>query len=500
MNSFQKTAAVFVGAALYLTYLTWGAISNRMIPAGDLAADMLLTNRIWDEGYLLVGHYSRWGFNHPGPFWFYCNAMAEFVFGRFFPSRWQAWQLGSIFINSTLITFSAVSLSKYLFDKINLKYSLLFLLLFIGFIGSETTNVWMPDRLIVPYAAFLVCVLMIIFGDYNYLLPATLIGCILIHGYATMPIFTLPLIAGGALIGYFKNRNSGLFGIHKKIILFSCAIALFFALPIFVDSIISEPSNIRKLFSANASFKAMPKPSWRDMSAFISDLIFKEKSIGWKVSVLALVPITIFARSLRADNRLKIYYSFSLFLFVVLLTIIYYKNMPAPIYPFVAQYLVGITPLFFSIAISPAFQPCTSKNLAHNSPVTMEKALKLGLIVLIIFSLSFPLKISARPDPGLVIADFADKIQEIRPGNTVAIDNTDHAQWPFIAGLLLELDRRGIEACSTWSHMAFLYSDKHICSSSNFPDMQIVKSDTCDDSCLLNKGGFGLKIAPWEKK
>jgi hypothetical protein len=39
-------------------------------PVHDYAADFLLANVIRDDGILLTGHYSRFGFHHPGPFWF----------------------------------------------------------------------------------------------------------------------------------------------------------------------------------------------------------------------------------------------------------------------------------------------------------------------------------------------------------------------------------------------------------------------------------------------
>jgi hypothetical protein len=83
----------------------------RVTPMGDYAGDMLLTNKIRDEGVLLTGHYSRWGFNHPGPFWFYYNYLIERLFSWIHVSRFQLWMLGSVIANSLFIAFSSLAFS-----------------------------------------------------------------------------------------------------------------------------------------------------------------------------------------------------------------------------------------------------------------------------------------------------------------------------------------------------------------------------------------------------
>jgi hypothetical protein len=149
-----KVAALFVATITYLSYLNWSSLAAHIFPAGDFAADMLLTNRISDEGYLLVGHYSRWGFNHPGPFWFYYNWLTELLLGWLPLDRWQIWQIGNVFINAVAIAFSSITLSKYLLERFDLGFSLLVSALLIGFVGYEISNLWMPNRLVAPYPEY----------------------------------------------------------------------------------------------------------------------------------------------------------------------------------------------------------------------------------------------------------------------------------------------------------------------------------------------------------
>ena len=60
--------SLFTLTAIVILFLARNHITDNIYPGGDLAADMLLVNKIDDEGFLLTGQYSRYKFNHPGPF------------------------------------------------------------------------------------------------------------------------------------------------------------------------------------------------------------------------------------------------------------------------------------------------------------------------------------------------------------------------------------------------------------------------------------------------
>jgi hypothetical protein len=133
--------------------------SGNWLPLGDLAADMLLGNAISRDGGLLVGHYSRWQFNHPGPFWFYLNQGFERLIAGFGVSRFQAWVVGSMGINAVLITAGSISFSRFLFNRQRVGFALFFATLWVGFCGTEITLLWMPWRIVSPYLCFLIAVL-----------------------------------------------------------------------------------------------------------------------------------------------------------------------------------------------------------------------------------------------------------------------------------------------------------------------------------------------------
>ncbi len=482
-------SGAFFVVLLFIGFISWPAISISIAPAADLAADMLLANRISDEGYLLVGHYSRWQFNHPGPFWFYYNHLAEFLFQHFVSSRYQAWYLGSILINSIFITFSSVSLSKFFLDKVDFKYCIVFTILFIGFVGGEVAGLWMPNRLITPYLAFLACILHILSGGFRYISYAAFLCCILIHGYATMPFFTLPLLAAALILGWLREKDVKSIKAYRKSFFVSFSIALVFVTPILIDLLLNKPSNLYNLLSANSSFEGMPKPSWSEMSIFAIDLMIKNRPISWVFAIMTVMVAASMSRKLPRKTRREISTTYILLLTVFAVTLLYYKNTPSPIYSFVAQYLVVLPPLLFLTALTPAFISANSFYGRNNIIFTRE----LFFIVSVIFALTFQARPVPPPDPGSVVMEYAERISNSGRQN-VAIDYSEHGQWRFIAGLLLELDKKGINSCTTWRHMGFLFTQKHVCDSGEVPDFSIVASESCKiKDCLLSSGDYGLK-------
>lgn len=113
-----KSFVLFFLILFYMTFLSWGNLSTYVYSMGDQAADMLIANQISDKGYVLVGHYSRWGFNHPGPFWLYSSKFFELILGWAKISREQIWQIGSLSISSIWITFFSVSMSFFLLNNL----------------------------------------------------------------------------------------------------------------------------------------------------------------------------------------------------------------------------------------------------------------------------------------------------------------------------------------------------------------------------------------------
>ncbi len=256
--------------AFFASFL-WIDWQNKLITS-DIAADILHANQLNDQGYLLLGHWSKFGFNHPGPFWFYVNYFFEVILSPFHFERLETWQWGTSFLNSLFITFSAVSLSHYYFNRFQFLYSFLFIFLYVLF-TQECSGIWIPYRLTAPYLAFVVSLLHLSRGHFHYAIPAVFLTSILIHGYATLILFTLPFLFLCVILGFQKIKS---FQPFYKDLFISVFIATFFASPILIDFYFNSPSNIDYLLSAAQNMENEKHSTFQQVLFTIPSLILTD--------------------------------------------------------------------------------------------------------------------------------------------------------------------------------------------------------------------------------
>lgn len=496
-SQFAKILGCLGIYSLILTCLIspeWSNLLSPTTPSGDLAADMLLCNRIRDEGWLLVGHYSRWGFHHPGPFWFLYNYSMECVLNWTGLPRFQIWLIGNILIESLLVLFSTIAISHYFLKKFNFYYAAIAAFIFVHLlrVGDLASGLWMPYRLVAPYLALLICFLHIQEGNFKYLAFSVLLSMMLIHGYATMPFFTIPILITCLLIGYFRNKKITNIKKNKWQIIFSIAITIAFSAPILIDTFYSHgDGNISKILATQLSFTTMPKATWHETNWFCYDALFFKKTISLIFSI-TLLPIVFVVLKINRNLRNKILISLGVCFFVTLIAIIYHKQTPSPLYVYLGTFLIVIPFLLTATIISPLFSPdCfTENNLLTN------KTIKLLFIFAVVLLICIPLKITDRKETQNVvnprIKAFADQIEANTRGSDVSIDCDDVMQWPFIAGLLLELDQRGVHACTTWRHLKYIFTDRMVCPADVQANYKIVKPGNHEKKCLIEQDGIGL--------
>jgi hypothetical protein len=495
-----NVAMVFLAVLAILVWIAAQALTGKVTPMGDYAADMLLANRIRDEGVLLVGHYSRWEFNHPGPFWFYYNHAMEVLFAWTHASRQQLWLLGNVLLNAVFATFAAFALSRYALERAITAGAALVIVVLIGLLGTDLVSMWMPYRMITPYLAFCACLLHLADGNHRYLPGAAFLASILIHGYATMPVFTLPLLLACLAIGWLRTRRQIDHAGLRRHVALACGIGALFAVPILWDAFSGADSNAAKLLAAQARFSKIGGSSWEEMRVFALRLVFERNAIRYMLAlplILLLALISDLPEKLKA-KRLAVSL---LFVALTFMTVIYYKSTPGPVHSFVAQFYVALPVVllsFFLMALASARKMQAGPEMRgpgmRKPGLAFKPAARSLLILLALVAILLPVGRLGPNERSEAVESFAQFMREHRQGGSmIAIDYIDHDTWPFMAGLLLELDRQGIPACTTWQQMSFLYTRKETCPTEVLPSYLIVKSDRCDGQCLLDMEGFGLR-------
>ncbi len=471
-------------------------------PYGDLASDFLLRDTIYHD-VLLTGHYSRFGFNHPGSFFFYVDFIFEQIFSLFHLGQYNSFLLSSIILNSFFISIVILLILNLFEVEKRVIYGLfIFLLLFAlsyQFLPVDE-RFHNPSKLILPYMIFVLTTPFIMSRDYRYLPLAFVMMGIVIHGYVVMPLMTIPIILFAFIFSLLLNPRK----IDKReffYIRISILIGILFALPIIIDILIHlgdfQNSNVAKILAIAGGVKDIA--SWRETLSFLSSYY---KNIN-HFSFLYLLVLGIFSITLHPLGvKKRFFYFFETTLLISTLFLFYYKGAPKPYYEFIGMYYYGVVYSFYIIIIFSIFT-------LKNRKIRFLREFKFLAFLLLLIAFSQLRYIPSIVPQNLQIKIFVDKIKENSNKNNIIIidynDPNDIYLWAQAMGIILELSHQNYNVCTNIFSQALVKPKKicnnnqtyqflgDICRLENITHINIVNREDCNGSCLSEEFVFGIK-------
>jgi hypothetical protein len=437
---------------------------------GDFAANAL---QIRDAKYFreLYGNYSRWGFYHPGPAFFYAYAAGERLFYdlvRIVPSPFNAHLLACIMIQCGFFVRALVIIRERISHPLIIPMLLGFAALHFApvtyFIGDSIfVSIWPPHALLFPSLCFLVACASLASGTGKDMTAAALAGSFLVHGHVAQPLFVVPCFLL-ALILFLKNRSTseGSFGAilkrHKRPIIVSGAIVIIALVPIIIDSLAWEQSNLKAIlqhFSGHSPDRKTLAASLTYLASFYcyvahpqqfcdqitpaSFAFLRERwhfVAGW---IAILVVVIAFARQLLYRSFFLRWLSFY-FVLATALTICWGMLQNGPMYSFNAHFNYGLN---FVLLI--LFGAIVCEWLPR--PRTRFPFVALWLLGLLLF---IPETRGWRVDPNLPSLPafgFPPKLaDDLEPAARAEASQTKflsfpHSHWPRAIGVALALRR-----------------------------------------------------------
>lgn len=266
---------------------SWSALWHAEIK--NIDRELLALNVVQaSQGDLFTGAYSRFGFRHPGPLFFYLLAGFDLLFdivpsldGRL---RLGTWSLNLLFLLATLWLANRALLLNgrifWLLSAIVLTIHVPFLFLF--------ANYWNPWIVPLPLLVGLFCAVLTLQGDWRWL-PLLIFSWSL---SAQSHIAAVPVVAGlsAVVLGMAFWRRPA--GPPLKQLLLSAAVALIVWLPVVIDALIfpqgGNTGRILEFFLA-AERSGM---SWRKLEFFLSffTMPFRDAlAPGWRAPLGLLV-------------------------------------------------------------------------------------------------------------------------------------------------------------------------------------------------------------------
>ncbi len=204
----------------------------------------------------LLGNYSRWGFHHPGPAFFYIFAFGEVLFRdllHLVPAEMNAHILTILLVNTAFLFGSIGLIAKRCFSRLFTPAALALSLFFVYVLnhavhGSAVLSIWPPHILMFCFLFFVVVGAAVALGEPSKLPLLFLSGLLLLHEHAAQPLFVGPLMVLSLATLWF--RQGRLVGLHqflrqnRRPVAISLLLCVLFATPIVLDILLHKPNNI----------------------------------------------------------------------------------------------------------------------------------------------------------------------------------------------------------------------------------------------------------------
>jgi hypothetical protein len=477
---FLSVSAVLLSSALFLSSsLLHNAFvfTTEIVPTSDAAADTLLIDRIV-HGDLFVGHYSRFGFNHPGPFFLYARYLGELCLGPFLPGPFNGQVVAILALSSF---FMGLGISGALDFRSSGWSGLAAVPIVVAAIlvlerPWWITSIWMPHVVAAPFFAFLMLLAGTARGRWGTLPWTTLCGAALAHGYASLVPFVAlswPLAVG---LGFWHHRD----GMRKPLIA-SCVMIVFFIAPVALDAIVHPPGNLWRIIEIMQRQAPDQGRTWGKAATYLAAF--------WTLPALAAWPLSIVAACIAMSNRSSrktISYASGSVAVATVFTIVYLRFAPGELLDYIASYYL-VTPLsLIACSIGCGIAMISGKFFWTTSLI--------GAIAAIAAAIYVNPGGTYSGDPAVRVLSRAIASDVSARGERMAWLRS--ADWPMPAGVLVELSREGTLSCIDQPNGAFLFTPYRICHGLPATQYTITTAEECEQNCLARAGGFGVAVAP----
>jgi hypothetical protein len=221
---------------------------------GDLAANSFQIARA-THLQEIYGNYSRFGFHHPGPAFFYVYAAGEVLFFNLLhivPAPHNGHLLAAALLQSAFLATLIAVISRFAAPNRGLFVTGAIAVALVHFqlAGNVEYSIWPPDQLVVPFACFVVVSIAVAWGWIGLLPVLVLCGGFLVHGHVAQPLYVVPLATVACGLGFWRNFHQdaltvrGFIRRNLKSFLVTLTMLAVFLLPLLLDAVHGRNSNL----------------------------------------------------------------------------------------------------------------------------------------------------------------------------------------------------------------------------------------------------------------
>jgi hypothetical protein len=428
---------------------------------GDAGGNSILIQQAM-HGTLLIGNYSREGFNHPGPAYMYVQAAGQWLFLyalHLVPTAWNAHVLAVFALNSAFV--SMITGVVYGWTR-SLRGAAVCLAVVLGFIATEPSILsldWMPWMYVPTYIAFLVAAASVAAGGSRDLWILTLTGWFLLHGHACF-LFFVPVIlaATAATVIWQHGPRASLRALTRPRAWVPVAvISAIFALPIAVNLALHWPGDFGKYFSYTSSSRA----GGHGLGQIVRYALWFWWH-GGRIWAAALVPVVSYAVAIAAVwwlTRGPLRRFLAALLAVNVVSTLAFAVYAAVGIDSLSHYYIGY--FYFSAPIITLLVIALA--VVHAPPVPLGAVLAAGAAVLgVAVFAAAPATAVSTEDTDAALPHAVQAVAAQAHGKTIVI-SFNHNAWIDVTGFLVQAERTGVRACVPDPTWTFMMTRQFIC-------------------------------------
>ena len=485
-RSWLVPVAVAVVAFVVLVAHNGWLLTEPVHADADYAANEILISDA-KELSLLVGHYSRLGFNHPGPAYLYLQAAGEvllFDVVELVPARYNAQLLTVLALNAAVLGAVAWLL---LIGTRNLPAALTVVALAAFVLVSETGGPGQPDRLLVSswmpavfapmFLLFMVSGASLLAGRHRGCWLFTFSGGVLLHGHVSLLGVAGPvalLVVAWCVIRHRRPHDRA----ERRDLVAAAILAGLFALPVVIQLLLHWPGEWDDYWRAaqeNASRIAA-----RDALAYVGSWWAPRGTLPPLVAIVVLVSAAVAGTVTRPPGGVR-RSAVGLLVMAALVTPFFTYYAINGIDDVGARYL-GYFFLAVPITVAAVVVLTVSDALRRSDHRFVRAVPVLGLVVMLALAATTPRLTNGYRGEGGIPAAVGDLRQDDRRGGRPVALLIDARSWGPAIGVLSHAVDHGLPMCIEDPSWRFAVTDEEICSTEPAEDHWRVRATYIEEA------------------
>ncbi|MGH8020978.1 MAG: hypothetical protein ACREIA_22380 [Opitutaceae bacterium] len=459
------------------------------------------------------GNYSRWGFFHPGPVFFYWQAGWEWLLcdlTGLATTPMGAHHLAIVILNAALLAVGLVLLRPE--TRVAIFVPLACAAAAVHFsmvnrviVSGALLSAWPPHVLLMPFALFTIACGVLAAGSLTALPWVIASGSLLVHGHAAHGLFVLPMFAvATGLWGWKTRRLPWKMPGDRASTLIALVVLLIFLFPLVIDIFAGSESNLLAIWQQlhvpsedrRTWFKAMLYlfsyygyiPDQENVIQTLSD---ETKAAFWSaapaLAIWAIVHLGLIAFWFwrRRDPATQVVRSGIVMVFVAgALSLIWGKIQMGRLENFNAFYVHGLSLVAGWLAL---------RIIVERIPGSLWISSAAWCVFAVSVWLCRPwLSRGLEAEPAL--RETVEKLAATRaPREGSLILSFEHQDWPAAAGLVVGLDRAGVDV-RVGEEWMFMFGRPHVLHASEEPDaVWFIQSNDAPGTVAAFYEGLGIR-------